>query len=82
MRVHRPSPPAGMDEPLHFYLACYQVLAATDDARAYQCLATAVTLLQDRITRIENEEWRTAYQAIAAHRAIFDLVEGDSQQHA
>ncbi|HHY54566.1 MAG TPA: tetratricopeptide repeat protein [Chloroflexi bacterium] len=76
------APPAGMDEPLHFYLACYQVLAATDDARAYQCLAMAVTLLQDRITRIENEEWRTAYQAIAAHRAIFDLVEGESQQHA
>lgn len=69
---------AGADESLRGYLTCYEVLAATGDARATELLQAAKALLQDRVAGITNQEWRAAYLKIAVNREILQLAERKS----
>jgi tetratricopeptide (TPR) repeat protein len=61
----------GTAEPIRVYLTCYRVLQANQDARAASVLLSAYTLLQERASKISDEELRRSYlENIAAHREI------------
>ena len=61
----------GTWEPLRIYLTCYRVLQANGDTRARKILETAHSLLQERESRIEDEDLRRSYlENIVAHQDI------------
>lgn len=61
---------AGLVELIRIYLTCYQVLAACQDEQAERILTLGYTILQERAAKIEEEEMRTSYFQIAAHREL------------
>jgi len=61
----------GTEEPLRVYLACYHVLERTGDARASTVLQTAVQLLEEQSSKINNEQSRRIYiENVPWRRAI------------
>ncbi|CAG1015709.1 partial Response regulator protein VraR, partial [Anaerolineae bacterium] len=59
------------NDPCQIYLACYRVLKAGPDPRAFTVLQTAHQILQDRAARLSDEQRRHSYlENIAAHREI------------
>jgi predicted ATPase/DNA-binding SARP family transcriptional activator len=61
----------GTEEPLRIYLTSYQVLNACGDARATNILDEAFQLLQERASRIGNEQNRSVFlEKVAVHRQI------------
>jgi tetratricopeptide (TPR) repeat protein len=61
----------GMDEPFRVYHTCYQVLAASGDARAQTVLHEAATLLHARAATIDETRLRYSYLTyVAPHRAL------------
>lgn len=69
LKAHSQLP--GTDEPLRVYLTCYQVLQATNDARAPDILQAASTLLQARAVSIDDERLRRSFlENVAVHRAL------------
>lgn len=67
----------GAEHPFQVYLTCYRVLRASQDPRAQGILATAYRLLQERATKITDEELRRSFlESVAAHREIVREYEG------
>jgi len=63
--------PAGLDEPLRVYLACYRVLSAAQDPRASEVLGVAHGMLQTRAAAIADEELRRSFlENVAAHQEL------------
>jgi tetratricopeptide (TPR) repeat protein len=61
----------GAYEPLRIYLTCHQILRAVEDPRAEEILDAAYRLLQERATKIDDEDLRRSYlENVAAHREI------------
>jgi hypothetical protein len=50
-----------IERPLRVYLTCYQVLQAHQDPRAKDILASAHTLLQQLVGKLEEEKLRTSF---------------------
>lgn len=66
----------GADDDLCIYLICCQVLEAVGDARAQQLLAAAHQLLEERVARIEDPEFRRSFlEAVAVNREIARLYQ-------
>lgn len=73
------SPLDGTEEPFRVYLTCYRVLLAHQDLRAGDILNFATTLLQERATKIANEELRRSFlEQVSAHR---EIAEAWARQH-
>ena len=66
------SPPAEPGDYLYvFYLTCYHVLRANQDARAEVVLREAHDLLQESAAKIGDEEMRRSFlENVAAHHEI------------
>jgi hypothetical protein len=68
-----------LSEPLRVYLTCYRVLQANDDPRADTILEEGYRFLQERATKISDEEERRSFlENVAANREIaseYALVE-------
>lgn len=61
----------GTDEPIRVYLTCYQVLQNTNNPRALPILETAYNLLQDRASKIDDEDMRLTFlEMVPYHREI------------
>jgi hypothetical protein len=61
----------GTDEPFRVYLTCYRVLCANGDPRAEDILDTAHRLLQERASKIDDEELRHSFlENVPYHREI------------
>jgi tetratricopeptide (TPR) repeat protein len=73
---------AGTDEPFRVHLTCYRVLHANQDPRAQEVLITAHRLLQERATKIDDDERRRLFlENVASHREIVqeaDRLRADS----
>jgi hypothetical protein len=66
----RPVSP-GVDEPFYSYWVCFQVLAASEDARALTLLQQANQLLQNDAGQIGDERLRRLFlEEVPAHRAV------------
>ena len=67
----------GTIAPFQVYLTCYRVLKANQDPRAQEILATAYGLLQERASKITDEEMRHSFlENVAAHREIASHYSG------
>jgi tetratricopeptide (TPR) repeat protein len=67
----------GADEPFRVYLTCYRVLRATNDPRAEEILSSAHGLLEQRASKIGDQELRQSFlENIAEHRAITAALRG------
>ena len=63
-------------DPCRIFWICYRVLRASQDPRAQKILTTAYNLLQERATRIEDEELRHSYlENVACHQTITSAFE-------
>jgi predicted ATPase/DNA-binding SARP family transcriptional activator len=61
----------GVDQALWVQLVCYRVLAALEDRRAEDVLASARSALEERSARISDEEVRKSFlENVAAHREL------------
>lgn len=62
---------AGTESPFRIHLTCYRVLCANQDTRAQAILNTAYRLLQERASKITDEEKQRSFlENVAAHRDI------------
>lgn len=61
----------GTSEPIRIYLVCYRVLTAIHDPRALEILTRASKILQERATRIDDQEIQKSFlQNVSANRGI------------
>jgi hypothetical protein len=69
----------GAEDDLKVFLACYQVLQASEDPRAAHILSQAHRLLQERAAKISDEKLRRSFlENVAAHREIIsEFAKGD-----
>jgi tetratricopeptide (TPR) repeat protein len=66
----------GAVDPFRVYLTCYRVLAANEDPRAPQILATAHQLLQEQAAKIGDDELRRTFlENVITHREIVKEVD-------
>ncbi|MCX6029751.1 MAG: tetratricopeptide repeat protein, partial [Chloroflexi bacterium] len=66
----------GTISPFLVYLTCYRVLAAVQDSRGQDILATAHDLLAGRAARISDEKMRRSFLGnVAAHRELVQAFE-------
>jgi predicted ATPase/class 3 adenylate cyclase len=66
----------GAYEPFLVYLSCYRVLQENQDPRAVQVLETAQNMLQERASRIEDEDARDSFlENVTTHREIVSAWE-------
>jgi predicted ATPase/class 3 adenylate cyclase len=65
------APVDGAEEPLRIYLACYRVLQANSDPRAYGILSAAHDLLAQRAAAISDPALQQSYlEKVPVHRAL------------
>ena len=65
----------GTKEPFRIYLTCYQVLKANQDPRAEEILETMNKLLQERASKIDDEDLHNSYlENVAVHREIIEEI--------
>ena len=66
----------GTESPNRIYLTCYQVLKANNDPRASTILEDGYNLLQERATKISDEELRQCFlNNVAVNREIVEEYE-------
>ena len=64
----------GAAEPFRIYLTCYHVLKVNQDPRAEKILDSAHKLLQERASKIDDDDLRHSYlENVAAHREIVQV---------
>jgi tetratricopeptide (TPR) repeat protein len=65
-----------LDEPFRVHLTCYQILAASQNPQADEVLQEAYYCIQDRATKIQDEDMRRSYlEKIASNRTIIQQFE-------
>lgn len=70
----------GVEDTSWVYLACYRVLAATQDARAAEVLANAYAYVQTQAAKIEDDALRRSFlENVAVHR---ELLAAYQRHHA
>jgi adenylate cyclase len=72
-------PVIGTPQPLEIYLTCYHVLEAHDDPRARDILKTAYHTLQDRASKLNEDQMRHSFlNNVAVHREIVAIWEREN----
>lgn len=65
-----------VDDAMHIYLTCYEVLKAVQDPRALDVFSTAYGLLQKQAAKISDETMRRSFlENVPTHRQIMEAVQ-------